>query len=75
LKKHGLEGFTVLRGPGGTGPAAEWRMTFESMAAHDVWYKESNKALPAVDSFEASELRVEHRHYKFLEGWAFSSCK
>jgi len=75
LKKHGLEGFTVLRGPGGTGPAAEWEMTFATMAAHDVWYKESNKALPAVDPFWSSVLRAEHRHYKFLNGWTFPNCK
>ena len=75
LIRHGVEGFTVLRGPGGTGPAAEWEMTFGTMAAHDAWLKQSDKALPAVDAFEASVLRAEHRHYKFLDGWTYSPCK
>jgi hypothetical protein len=75
LIKHGVEGFTVLRGPGGTGPAVQWEMTFATMAAHDAWYKQSDKVLPASEAFEASILRMEHLHYKFIDGWTYSPCK
>lgn len=75
LKKQGLKGFTVLRGPGGSGPAAEWQMTFETMAAHDTWYKQSSKVFPANDPFDALMLRVDHSHYKFIDGWTFKACK
>jgi len=75
LTKHGIEGFTVLRGPGGAGPAAEWQMTFATLAAHDAWLKQSTKALPAAESFDAAIFRVEHRHYKIIDGWNYSPCK
>jgi hypothetical protein len=74
LKKLGLEGFTVLRNPGGVGPAVEWQMTFATFAAHDAWYKQSIKVFPDNDPFDNLVLRVDHIHYKFVDGWTYVAC-
>jgi len=76
LQQHGVQAFVVYRGPGGSGPAAQWQLTFPNFAAHDAWLKQADEVLPGGDPFEASVLRMEHRHYLLHDGWiSFPTCK
>jgi hypothetical protein len=68
LQQHGVQAFQVYRGPGGSGPAAQWQLTSANFAAHDAWLKQVDKILPDTDPFEASVLRMEHRHYVMHDG-------
>jgi hypothetical protein len=76
LQQHGVQTFQVYRGPGGSGPAAQWQLISADFAAHDAWLKQADKILPGDDPFEASVLRMEHRHYILHDGWVESPvCK
>jgi hypothetical protein len=74
LMRHGVAGYMLFRGPGGSGPAAMWQMTFPNFAAHDAWLKQADKVDPGNPPYMPFVRRMEHRHYTLHDGWFVTLC-